>query len=183
MFRLFSLGGLILASGLSQPFFLVYVEDERYNLPLTLVYIALGYGGLALGFLIPFGKNIGDKIQSETADWKWNPENVLLPGILLLMLSVLATVLSLSVYGILGYQKVDEIGAYDGLIFLLTLFWLEASFLLWISIFKVKKLNINHFLIIALLLITSDDQIRFSGKSRKFVSSFYFNCLRFYIFR
>ncbi len=158
----FFFGGLILASGLSQPFFLVYVEDERYNLPLTLVYAALGYGGLSLGFLLPFGKKIGDKISRRLPVWDWKPENVFLPGILLLAIGLGNSILAFT-YGILGYQKVDVIGAYDGLIFLFTLFWLEASFLLWLSIFKVGKLNINHILIIALLLVTSMTKSAFQG--------------------
>ncbi|MEO8071692.1 MAG: O-antigen polymerase [Acidobacteriota bacterium] len=158
----FFLGGLILASGLSQPFFLVFVEDERYNLPLTLVYAALGYGGLALGFLLPFGKKIGSIIDVRLPKWDWKPENVFLPGILLLIIGVGNSIIAFG-QGILGYQKVDEVGAYDGLIFLLTLFWLEASFLLWISIFKVKQLNVNHFLIIVLLMATALTKSVFQG--------------------
>ena len=158
----FFLGGLILASGLSQPFFLVFVEDERYNLPLTMVYAALGYGGLALGFLLPFGKKIGNIIDVRLPKWDWKPENVFLPGILLLIIGVGNSIIAFG-QGILGYQKVDEVGAYDGLIFLLTLFWLEASFLLWISIFKVKQLNVNHFLIIVLLMATALTKSVFQG--------------------
>ncbi len=158
----FFFGGFILASGLSQPFFLVFVEDERYNLPLTLVYVALGYGGLALGFLFPFGKKVGDKISDRLPAWDWKPENVYLPGILLLFIGIGNSLIAFG-YGILGYQKVDEIGAYDGLIFLLTLFWLEASFLLWTSVFKVKKFNINHILIIALILTTAMTKSAFQG--------------------
>lgn len=158
----FFFGGLILASGLSQPFFLVFVEDERYNLPLTLVYVALGYGGLAIGFLLPFGKKIGDKINVKLPVWNWKPENVFLPGILLLIIGIGNSIVAFGL-GILGYQKVDAIGAYDGLIFLLTLFWLEASFLLWICIFKVDKINLNHLLIVFLLLATSLTKSVFQG--------------------
>ena len=158
----FFFGGLILASGLSQPFYLIFVEDERYNLPLTLVYVALGYGGLALGFLFPFGKKIGDQINVRLPKWDWKPDNVFLPGILLLCIGIGNSIIAFG-YGILGYQKVDEIGAYDGLIFLLTLFWLEASFLLWISIFKVKEINFNHLLIIAFIIITAMTKSAFQG--------------------
>ncbi len=158
----FFLGGLILASGLSQPYFLTFVEDERYNLPLTLVYAALGYGSLALGFLLPYGKKIGDKIDVRLPKWNWKPENIFLPGVLLLCVGVGNSVAAFGL-GILGYQQVAEVGAYDGLIFLLTLFWMEASFLLWMSIFKVKKLNINHLLIIVLLLGTSITKSVFQG--------------------
>ena len=158
----FFLGGLILASGLSQPFFLVFVEDERTNLPLTLIYVTLGYGGLAFGFLLPYGKKIGDKLSMTLPAWNWKPENVFLPGIVLLIIGVGNSIVAFG-FGILGYQKVAEVGAYDGLIFLTTLFWMEASFLLWLSIFKVKKLNFNHKIIIGLLLATSLAKSIFQG--------------------
>ncbi|MDQ3323231.1 MAG: hypothetical protein M3525_12490, partial [Acidobacteriota bacterium] len=38
-FPAFVLGGIILSLGLSQPYFLAFVQDERYNLPLTLCYV------------------------------------------------------------------------------------------------------------------------------------------------
>ncbi len=158
----FFLGGLILASGLSKPFFLVYVEDERYNLPLTLVYVALGYGGLSLGYFFPFSKTLGDKISFSLPKWDWKPENIFLPALLLLLVGLANNVVAFT-YGIFGYQKVDVVGAYDGLIFLTTLFWLEAGFLLWLSIFKIKNLNFNHFLIIALLIVTAVTKSIFQG--------------------
>src|SRR5215218_3768293 len=45
----FVIGGLMLAFELSQPFFLTYIQDEHYNLPLTFVYIMIGYAGLTAG--------------------------------------------------------------------------------------------------------------------------------------
>jgi hypothetical protein len=78
----FFFGGLILASGLSEPFYLIFVEDERYNLPLTLVYVMLGFGGLTLGFFIPYTKSVGEKIRNLLPVWNWKKENLLLPGVL-----------------------------------------------------------------------------------------------------
>lgn len=54
----FFVGGLILAAGLSQPYFLSFVEDEKYNLPLTIVYVILGYGGLSIGFFFRSEKKL-----------------------------------------------------------------------------------------------------------------------------
>ena len=55
----FFIGGLVVAAGLSQPYFLSFVQDEHYNLPLTFVYIMLGYAGLTAGFSMPFMGRFG----------------------------------------------------------------------------------------------------------------------------
>ncbi|MCA1625184.1 MAG: oligosaccharide repeat unit polymerase [Acidobacteria bacterium] len=158
----FFVGGLLLAAGLSQPFYLTFVEDERYNLPLTFVYIILGYGGLTIGFFLPYGKKIADKVNTRLPVWDWKPQNIYFPGILLLFIGIGNSIIAFGL-GILGYQKVDAIGAYDGLIFLLTLLWLEASFLLWLSVFRNKTYNITHVLIIVLILATSLTKSAFQG--------------------
>lgn len=158
----FFVGGLILAAGLSQPYFLSFVEDERYNLPLTIVYVILGYGGLSVGFFLPIGKKIGSRIKRRLPVWDWKPENLYLPGILLLLIGIGNSILAFGM-GILGYQKVDVVGAYDGLLFLLTLLWLEASFILWLCIFKARSININHCFVIILLLSTALTKSAFQG--------------------
>lgn len=168
----FFLGGLILASGLSQPFYLAFVEDERYNLPLTIVYIILGYGGLTLGFFFAYGKNIGEKIRGKLPVWEWKPESVLLPAVLLLAIGWGNSIIAFT-SGILGYQKVEQIGEFDGLIFLLTLFWIEASFLLWLCIFRTKRLTIHHYLVIALLLATTIVKAIFQGNRGSLILVFF----------
>ncbi len=167
----FFFGGLILASGLSQPFYLAFVEDERYNLPLTLVYVCLGYGGLTLGFFFPYGKKIGETISRKLPVWNWKPESVLLPGVLLLAIGWGNNIIAFTL-GILGYQKVDQIGEYDGLIFLLTLFLLEASFLLWLCIFRAEKLNVHHYIILGLVLTSSVVKAVFQGNRGSLIQMF-----------
>lgn len=161
-FPAFFLGSLILASGLSQPYFLTFVEDERYNLPLTMVYVALGYAGLSFGFFLPFGKIIGNKINGWLPNPHWEAGQVLFPGLLLMAIG-LANVIIGFVYGILGYQRVDVIGAYDGLLFLLSLIWFEASFLLWLCIFRAERLNVSHYLVIGTLIFLSLTRTAYQG--------------------
>ena len=168
----FFFGGLILASGLSQPFYLTFVEDERYNLPLTLVYVILGFGGLTLGFFVPYAKTTGEKISRLLPVWNWKAENLLLPGVLLLAIGLGNSIVAF-IYGILGYQKVDQIGEYDGLLFLLTLFWMEASFILWLCIFRTRQLNIHHYIVIGLLLLTTLTKAVFQGNRGSLVSVFF----------
>lgn len=158
----FFIGSLILASGISQPYFLTFIEDEKYNLPLTIVYAALGYASLCVGFLLPFGKKIGARIGGWLPKAAWQPEQVLFPGLALLAFGLTNVILGFA-YGILGYQKVEEIGAYDGLFYLLTFFWLEASFLLWLYIFRSERLNFNHYLIAAILILVAITKSAYQG--------------------
>lgn len=161
-FPAFVVGGLILATGLSQPFFLSFVEDERYNLPLTLVYVAVGYGGLIIGFGLPTGRKIGEKLKVRLPVWNWGSGQIIIPGFLLMAIGLFNVLIGF-IYGILGYQKQDSIGAYDGLLSILTLFWIEASFLLWLSIFRARELNFTHHISIAVLLFVSLTNSAFQG--------------------
>lgn len=158
----FFFGGMILASNLSQPYFLAFVEDERYNLPLTFVYIAIGYAGLSVGFFLPVGRKLGEKVSRRLPVWNWKSEQILLPSFILFCFGLANTVIAFGL-GILGYQKVEEIGAFDGLLFLLTLFWLEASVFLWLSIFRAGRVNFNHYVIIGILLSTALVKSAFQG--------------------
>lgn len=158
----FFVGGLILASGISKPYFMAFIEDEHYNLPLTLVYVAVGYASLSIGFFLPFGRKLTEKISHRLPVWNWNAEQVLIPGFVLLTIGVANSIFAFA-SGAFGYQRVDEITAFNGLIFLLTLFWAEASFLLWLAVFREKKLNFNYYLIIGVQLFITLLRYAFQG--------------------
>jgi hypothetical protein len=170
-FPAFFIGGLILSGGFSNPYFLTFIQNEEYDLPLTLVYVILGYGGLTVGFYLPLGRKIGAMISRRLPVVNWTPEQVIKPGLLLLGLGLANTIIAFSV-GLLGFQRVEEIGAFDGVIFLLTFFWLEASFLLWLSIFRSDRLHFNHYLVIAILLITSFAKSAFQGNRGSLIQIF-----------
>ena len=167
----FFVGGLALASGLSQPYFLSFVQDEHYNLPLTFIYIMLGYAGLTVGFAIPYAKRLGLKVSGWLPIWNLNTDQIAIPGIALLVLGLGTTILAF-VQGILGFQKVQEIGTFDGIFFLLSLFWLEATFLLWLYIFRSKTHGIGQFLIIGLLFATSLTKSAFQGNRGSLIQIF-----------
>jgi hypothetical protein len=170
-FPAFFIGGLILAGGFSNPYFLTFIQNEEYDLPLTLVYVILGYGGLTVGFYLPIGKKIGEIISRWLPVLNWAPEQVIKPGLLLLALGLGNTILAFSI-GLLGFQRVEEIGSFDGVIFMLTFFWLEASFLLWLCIFRTKRLNFNHYMVIGILLITSFSKSAFQGNRGSLIQVF-----------
>lgn len=142
----FIIGGFFLAAGTSEPYFLAYVTDPEYNFPLTYIVVMLGYGGLTIGFFLPFGKKIGDKIKGVLPTPNWKNENIYFPGLMLLGLGMVTTSFAY-VVGVLGFQTAQEIGTYDGLIFLTTLFWIEASFLLWLVLFRRSKFDVFSFII------------------------------------
>lgn len=170
-FPAFVLGGIILSLGLSQPYFLAFVQDERYNLPLTLCYVMIGYASLSAGFFLPFGRKIGEIIGRRLPVWNWQSERVLMPGIVLLVIGLINTLVGFT-SGLLGYQTSAEIGVYDGLLFLLTLFWLEASFLLWMCIFRARRLNVIHYLIMGALLATALTKSAFQGNRGSLIQIF-----------
>ena len=147
----FVIGGLVLSAGISQPYFLAFIQDEHYNLPLTFVYIMVGYAGITAGFSIPFLSRFGSWLGSWFPKWNIADRQLPIPALLLLCLGMAYTALAFTM-GVLGFQKPETIGAYDGIVFLLSLFLLEALFLLWLYIFRAKRLNVAQALIALLLL-------------------------------
>jgi len=164
----FFIGGLLLTAGLSQPYFLSLVPDESYNLPLTLVYVMLGYVGLVAGFAIPYARRVGEWIAKHLPRWPLLNERVAVPGLLLMAIGMGYTLVGFA-QGLLGFQKVQEIGAFDGIVFLLSLFWLEASFLLWLYVFRSPRIAFWQGLVIAVLVITALTKSVFQGNRGSFI--------------
>jgi hypothetical protein len=158
----FFIGGLVVAAGLSQPYFLSYIQDETYNFPLTFAYVMLGYGGLTLGYALPYGKRVGNWLGSWFPKWDIPTQKISTPALILLALGLANTILAFGL-GILGFQKVEQIGAFDGIIFLLSLFWIEATFLLWLYIFRCDRFGLWQILIVGLLLVTALTRSAFQG--------------------
>ena len=161
-FPAFFIGGLVLAAGFAQPYFLAYVQDESFNLPLTFVYIMLGFAGLSVGFIIPYGKRIGHWIGRWTPRWEIPNGKIAFPALILMAFGLANTLLGFAL-GILGYQKVEQIGMFDGIIYLLSLFWIESSFLLWLYIFRQRSFGISQLLIIVILIVTTLTRSAFQG--------------------
>ena len=168
----FFIGGMTLALGVSQPYYLAYVLDEKTNLPLSFAYVILGFAGLGLGFLLPIGHRLGSIIGDKLPDWNWLPEQVLKPTLILMTLGLTNMVLAFT-FGILGYQKVEEIGTYDGLVYMLSLFWLMASFILWLYIFRSETFFTRHYLVLALLLGTALAKSAFQGNRGSLITVFF----------
>src|SRR5215468_1353410 len=82
----FFIGGLVLAAGFSQPYFLAFVQDEHYNLRLTFAYVMIGYAGMTLGFALPFGRRLGGWVGDLLPTWEIKTNEIALPSLVLLLL-------------------------------------------------------------------------------------------------
>lgn len=150
-FPAFILGGLILASGLSQPYYLTFIPDLEYYLPLTLVYVALGFAGLILGFVLPVGKKVGEMLSRRLPVWDWKPNEILMPGVLLLGVGILVSTSAFTA-GVTGYQRGSLLETFDATLIFFAYFVPVSSFILWYAIFSAEKRTL-HFKLVACLLI------------------------------
>jgi len=136
-FPAFVIGGTLLACGFTEPYFLSFVQDEHYNLPLTLVYVMIGYSCLSIGFFLPWAARVGKWTAAKLPVWELKDREVPIPSILLLTVGIATVVISF-IQGLFGYQRPEDIPSYEGLLFLITLFWGQGSFLLWLYLFRSR---------------------------------------------
>lgn len=158
----FFVGGIILILGLNEPYFMSFVQDQEYNLPFTMLIVMLGFGGLSIGFFIPAAGSVGNLIGRGLPNWKWDDDHIIFPGLLLLILGFFNNIVGF-LFGVIGYQKVEETGVYDGLIFLTTLLWIQASFMLWLAVFRRNRWDFKAFAIVSILLSTALVKVIFAG--------------------
>ena len=152
IFPAFVIGGVIIAFDLVSWFFMSSIEDPEYNLPLTLVYIAIGYAGLTAGYFLPVGKYLAEKAEKIYPKWEWKPDQVWLGGVVLLIIGTGVNILGF-IQGLLGFQRNIEIGAYDGLLYFLVTVLTAGSVLLWLAIFKVERRTGLFYGLAAMLVI------------------------------
>jgi hypothetical protein len=170
-FPAFVVGGFFLAGGWAQPYFFSLIQDPAYDIPYTIVLIALGFASLSAGYFLPLGERIGGYVVDKLPRADYSLPSFALPGVLLLILGVMNTIIAFGL-GVFGFQKGDEISQWDGLIYLTTLFWLQASFLLWFLIFRQRQFNVVLIPIIALLIATALSKMAFAGNRGSMVQIF-----------
>lgn len=154
VFPAFVIGGLIIAFGIVNPYFLTFIEDPEYNLPLTLVYVSVGFLGLSAGFALPIGQFIAARLEARLPKWQWDPSDVWIPGVVLLFAGIGVNIIGL-IQGIMGYQRITEIGMFDSVLYFLLILLSEGYILLWLGIFGSRKKTGLYYigLVIALLFL------------------------------
>ena len=170
IFPAFVLGGFILAFGLSNPFFLPFIENPEFNIPYSLFIVVFGYLSVVLGFYLPFNKYLIKRVDSIVPDLSWEPQNLWIPGIALMAIGIGFNILGF-LQGVLGYQRIDETGIFDGLLFFLTLIYLIGNLLLWLAIFQSKLKTGAYYLVLFLLVIMVPLKMALQGNRGSLFSS------------
>lgn len=148
----FVVGSSNLLGGQYDSWILYLVPDPRHYLSLTLAYVAIGFAGLSLGFVIPIGRRVGSGLSKRLPRWNWRTDDLVKPCLLMLLIGQVFGLLAYS-YGSFGYQNAVSM---FGTLFLSFFSLYElAAFLLWFAIFRVSSLKPRHRLIAILLIGTT----------------------------
>ncbi len=174
----FIFGGIFLSAGFSEPYFLSYIQDADYNLPLTIVLIGLGFMSLSLGYFVPIGNKASELVARFLPSADYSSDAFLLPGLFLLILGVMNTIFAFGV-GLFGYQVSEETNIYAGIIYLSTLLRVQGAFLLWLVVFKQKKITAITGVVVGLLLVVDLSSAIFAGNRGTILQVFFVILLAF----
>lgn len=146
-FPIFFLGGWSLTLGFSNYHYLNYVGEPEFNFPLTFIYIMVGFACLWIGFIIPWGRRLGNYFSNFLPKWEFNPTEVVMPSIFFLLTGILVSYVAFE-FGQIGYQSSGYVvGDVGSLTYYLTLIIPASIFILWLAFFKMKNWNLFHFFI------------------------------------
>lgn len=162
LFPAFVVGGLMVTFGWSEPYYLPYVQDPETNFPYTVMLIGLGYIGLVMGYFFPLSYKFGRYMAKFMPEGNTDPATAFLPGFLLLGVGMINTVVGL-IIGFIGFQLVEEATSYDGILYLTTMFWLQATFFLFYGVFKLGKMDMRAILVVAIVGSTALARALFAG--------------------
>lgn len=163
-FPIFFVGGWSLVFGLSNHYYLSFVNDPEFDFPLTFFYIIIGFASLSVGFLLSPGRKIGKRIA------KWLPSGDLTSSelfwgcLIFLALGFYATSVALEM-GQLGYQT-SVLGEVGSLSVYLTAIVPTSNFLLWIVFFRQRSWTSGRVVILIAQVVSAGFMfIAFGNKS------------------
>ena len=170
IFPAFILGGIILSFGLSDPYFLAFVENPEFNLPYSLFIVVFGYVGMVAGFYLPFNRKIVDRFERVMPDLDWDPNKLWGPGIALIIIGTGFNILGFF-QGLLGFQRIDQTGLFDGLVFYLTIAFLIGNLLLWLAVFQARMKTGLYYIVIVFLTLLIPLKMALQGNRGSLLSS------------
>lgn len=150
----FVIGGFILTFGIAQAVPMHLIESPEYNLPLTCVYIALGFGGLSLGFIVPWARRLGQWLSARVVpQWNWKDSDTVFPSVVLLGIGIFF-LFSAWISGSIGYQKINLSDDFSSANYFISTVMLQASFIIWLFIFRARKFDAVHAMLLGAILIS-----------------------------
>ncbi|QQS41970.1 MAG: hypothetical protein IPM63_03220 [Acidobacteriota bacterium] len=152
LFWTFVGGSFVLITGITDPYFLSFIDTPSYTIPLSLVYVSIGFLGMIAGYYIPVGGFAAKNIEKVMPKWEWGTRDVWLPGFFLIFCGIGLNILGF-VQGLLGYQRVDEIGMFDSLVVFLTTIFTVGYVLLWLGVFHLKRPTMISYAVVAFLIL------------------------------
>lgn len=171
LFPAFSIGGIVLAFGWNQPYFLSFIDSPEYTLPLSLAYVCLGFVSMCVGFYIPWSARTASFIDERLPAWDWRSPGIWVGGLVLLLLGLALNIVGF-LSGLLGFQRVDRTGLFDALIVFLALFFLEGTILLWMAFFRQEKGKpLVSYLILLFLVSLIPVRLAFLGSRAELVAA------------
>jgi hypothetical protein len=172
IFPAFVIGGVMLSFGWSDPYYLTFVENPRYELPLSLMYVTLGYLGIVVGYFLSPAKKFGKFLERRLPRWDWQPSEVWLGGLLLIVAGFGINILGF-IRGIVGFQRAESVEAFDGLLIFLLIVLSEGTVLLWLAVFQTKQRTGVFYLVLAILIAIIPLRVAVLGSRSGFVLSLF----------
>ncbi len=151
VFPAFVIGALIITFNMTNSYVMLYVTEPETTLPLSLVYVALGFLGVIAGYYLPVGPFVLKRLNRLMPGSDWDLDKIWFPGIVLTLAGLGVNIAGL-ILGILGFQRVDQVGTFDSAVVFLTLIFNVGYILLWLGIFSTKRRNGAFYLTIAFLV-------------------------------
>ena len=164
----FVVGGVILALGGSQPFYLDFIQDPTIDLPFTVVLVAMGFSGLAVGYFMRWPKRLATRIGNRLPAFELPTNSYFLPALMLAGIGIASVYVGIY-SGILGFVFAEQWNSYDGLIVAATQFWMEGVFLIWFIVFKRGRLDSLAVSVLGLILLIYSVDALFSGSRAVFL--------------
>jgi hypothetical protein len=147
----FVIGPIAIMVGMYDTYAYSLIPNPEFYLPLTLVYVAVGFAGLIVGFASPIGRRLGRYWFAKLPRWEWSFEQVKFPALLLIAIGEIGILLALRV-GSWGYNMPEEVSEWGFVLVSLGNLGNFAQFVLWFTIFRARCLVPTHWFYILLLL-------------------------------
>lgn len=149
----FVFGGVLISFGIVDPYIMSMVDDPKSAIPLSLLYVGVGFLGLMLGYALPLGNKLALQCRRLEPHIAWDPSTNPAAGFVLFGAGVAVSVLGL-IQGLVGFQRLAQIGAFDALVSHFLTLITEGSVALWIFAFAKKEKTAGYYLVFITLILT-----------------------------